>query len=439
MLYSPISGHVVIAMLEDCTIRSCDFDTEQTCVLHSPEKRMEHISSDTEVHLALTPLQSVVFFCFHRRMSVTVVGTIEGGKAPTKIKTDMKKPIVNLVCHPRLPVLYVAYADGLIQAYYIHTYVVHCTLQFDTTIKLIGAGAFAFHLTLEWIFVGDRRGTLLAWDVSTERPNMIGITQVGSQPITSIAWIPTLRLLITLSKDGTLQVWKTRVINNPNMPPMQANFFELLRVSSLICLWNLSLNVTSDDNLKNRTADTLEKAENSFFAVLRNARDHRCFAASVLKEKLSSLGSSRNFRRSSTSDATRGTSLEGIYYFIFASQGQLTISDIARKAFLHSPFHLELNLFNKANRVLHYMWACSTSECSFQIGPVLIVEEPFMLNFNWDIVLCCLHLVSFSIFGNGYIILADLQIDSGLMTPTMKIRRDRVVPRYSDQISSLHK
>ena len=45
----------------------------------------------------------------------------------------------------------------------------------DNTIKLIGAGAFAFHPTLEWIFVGDRRGTLLAWDVSTERPNMIGM------------------------------------------------------------------------------------------------------------------------------------------------------------------------------------------------------------------------------------------------------------------------
>lgn len=59
------------SILQDCTIRSCDFDAEQTCVLHSPEKRMEQISSDTEVHLALTPLQPVVFFGFHRRMSVT--------------------------------------------------------------------------------------------------------------------------------------------------------------------------------------------------------------------------------------------------------------------------------------------------------------------------------------------------------------------------------
>ncbi|EEF39996.1 nucleotide binding protein, putative [Ricinus communis] len=378
MAYSPTSGHSVVAILEDCTIRSCDFDTEQTCVLHSPEKRMEQISSDTEVHLALTPLQPVVFFGFHRRMSVTVVGTVEGGRAPTKIKTDLKKPIVNLACHPRLPVLYVAYADGLIRAYNIHTYAVAYTLQLDNTIKLIGAGAFAFHPTLEWIFVGDRHGTLLAWDVSTERPNMIGITQVGSQPITSIAWLPTLRLLVTVSKDGTLQVWKTRVILNPNRPPMQANFFESAGIESIDIPRILSqggeTNVTGGDNLKNRAAYTRE-GRKQLFAVLQSARGS---SASILKEKLSSLGSSGILADHQLQAQLQEHHLKG-------NQSQLTISDIARKAFLYSvchaksapisrlplvsildtkhhlkdipaclPLHLELNFFNKENRVLHY-------------------------------------------------------------------------------------
>lgn len=66
----------MIFHLQDCTLRSCDFDLEQTCVLHSPEKKNEQIYSDTEVHLALTPRQSIVFFGFHRRMSVT--GWISG-------------------------------------------------------------------------------------------------------------------------------------------------------------------------------------------------------------------------------------------------------------------------------------------------------------------------------------------------------------------------
>ncbi|KAI6694758.1 hypothetical protein NL676_022468 [Syzygium grande] len=48
-----------------------------------------------------------------------------------------------------------------------------------------------------------------------------------------------------------------------------------------------------------------------------------------------------------------------------------------------------------------------TSKCTFQIGPMLIVDEPFT-------------------------------IDGGLMTPTMKIRRDRVVDLYKDQISKLY-
>ncbi|PSS21303.1 Actin cytoskeleton-regulatory complex protein [Actinidia chinensis var. chinensis] len=406
MAYSPVSGHTVIAILEDCTIRSCDFDSEQTCVLHSPEKRTEHISVDTEVHLALTPLQPIVFFGFHRRMTVTVVGTVEGGRAPTKIKTDLKKPIVNLACHPRHPLLYVAYADGLIRAYDIHSYAVHYTLQLDNTIKLLGAGAFAFHPTLEWIFVGDRRGTLLAWDVSTERPNMIGITQVGSQPIVSVAWLSTLRLLVTLCKDGALQVWKTRVMLNPNRPPMQANFFEAAAIESLdiprilsqqggeavyplpriksvevhsklnlaaLLFANMTVGV---ENRKNRAVYTRE-GRKQLFAVLQSARGS---SASVLKEKLSSLGSSGILADHQLQAQLQEQHLKG--------QSQLTISDIARKAFLYShfmeeharsspisrlplitildtkhvlkdvpvcqPFHLELNFFNRENRVLHY-------------------------------------------------------------------------------------
>lgn len=405
MSYSPTSGHAVVAILEDCTIRSCDFDTEQTWVLHSPEKKMERITIDTEVYMALTPLQPVVFFGFHRRMSVTVVGTVEGGRAPTKIKTDLKKPIVNLACHPRLAVLYVGYADGLIRAYNIHTYAVLYTLQLDNTIKLLGAGSFAFHPTLEWIFVGDRRGTLLAWDVSTERPIMIGITQVGSQPIISVAWLPILRILVTLSKDGTLQVWKTRTVANSNRPPMQANFFEpaaieqidiprilsqqggetvypLPRIRSLEVHTKLNLaalmfaNMTGGDNARNKAAYTRE-GRKQLFAVLQSARGS---SASALKEKLQALGSSGVLAEHQLQAQLQEHHMKG--------PSQLTISDIARKAFLFShfmeghaktapisrlplitildtknylkdipvcqPIHLELNFFSKENRILHY-------------------------------------------------------------------------------------
>uniref|UniRef100_A0A7N0VIX1 Long-chain-fatty-acid--CoA ligase n=1 Tax=Kalanchoe fedtschenkoi TaxID=63787 RepID=A0A7N0VIX1_KALFE len=52
--------------------------------------------------------------------------------------------------------------------------------------------------------------------------------------------------------------------------------------------------------------------------------------------------------------------------------------------------------------------SCRTSDCSFQIGPFFIVDEPFT-------------------------------IDNGLMTPTMKVRRDRVMSKYQEQIANLFK
>ncbi|XP_073053529.1 probable acyl-activating enzyme 16, chloroplastic isoform X2 [Primulina eburnea] len=49
-----------------------------------------------------------------------------------------------------------------------------------------------------------------------------------------------------------------------------------------------------------------------------------------------------------------------------------------------------------------------TADCSFKIGPILVIDEPFT-------------------------------IDNGLMSPTMKIRRDKVVSLYKEQINDLYK
>ncbi|KAF2295176.1 hypothetical protein GH714_031919 [Hevea brasiliensis] len=135
--------------------------------------------------------------------------------------------------------------------------------------------------------------------------------------------------------------------------------------------------MTGGDNLKNRAAYTRE-GRKQLFAVLQSARGS---SASVLKEKLSALGSSGILADHQLQAQLQEHHLKG-------GQSQLTISDIARKAFLYShfmeghaknapisrlplitisdtkhhlkdipaflPFHLELNFFNKENRVLHY-------------------------------------------------------------------------------------
>ncbi|XP_027920428.1 uncharacterized protein LOC114178620 isoform X2 [Vigna unguiculata] len=229
--------------------------------------------------------------------------------------------------------------------------------------------------------------------------------QVGSHPITSVAWLPMLRLLVTLSKDGNLHVWETRVAVNPNGPPTQANFFEPAAIESLDIprilsqqggetvyplprikslefhpKFNLAAlvfaNVTVADSSKNRARYSRE-GRKQLFAVLQSARGS---SASVLREKLSVLGSSGVLADHQLQSQLQEHHLKG--------QGHLTISDIARKAFLYShfmeghakispisrlplitvldnkhhlkdfpvyePFHLELNFFSKGNRVLHY-------------------------------------------------------------------------------------
>lgn len=134
--------------------------------------------------------------------------------------------------------------------------------------------------------------------------------------------------------------------------------------------------MSATEAAKNKAAYTRE-GRRQLFAVLQGARGS---TASVLKEKLSALGSSGILAEHQLQAQLQEQHLKG--------QSKLTISDIARKAFLHShfmeghaksgpitrlplvtisdssnllrdvpvcqPFHLELNFFNQENRVVQY-------------------------------------------------------------------------------------
>lgn len=354
MAYSPAGGHVIIAILEDWTIRSWDLDTEHTYVLYSPSDRKSENSGggSIEVHVALTPLKPWIFFAAHRRLSVNVVGTVEGVKSASKVKMDLKKPITELACHPRHPVLYVAYLEGVIRAYSIQNFALLYTLQIEPTVKLAGAGAFAFHPTLEWVFVGDRSGTLLAWDVSVpSRPSLIGIASTGTSPITSVSWLSMLNMLVTLTKEGVVQVWRPRVNPDPNKTNMRANFLEPAGVDSLDIPTILSqgggsvypvprmidvvvhpkMNLASlifanvaatAEETRRRGGGVSRESRRQLFSVLQASRGS---PSSVLKEKLAVLGSTGILPDHQTQ----------LQYAKSQAAGQLTISDLARKAFLY--------------------------------------------------------------------------------------------------------
>jgi long-chain acyl-CoA synthetase len=63
---------------------------------------------------------------------------------------------------------------------------------------------------------------------------------------------------------------------------------------------------------------------------------------------------------------------------------------------------------DKVMNLLYEQLKICTAHCSFRIGPVQIVDEPF-------------------------------SIDNGLMTPTMKIRRDKVSAKYRREIEAMYK
>ncbi|XP_039017801.1 probable acyl-activating enzyme 16, chloroplastic [Hibiscus syriacus] len=79
----------------------------------------------------------------------------------------------------------------------------------------------------------------------------------------------------------------------------------------------------------------------------------------------------------------------------------------AKKSSIVDPDAVDISR-DKMTSLLYEELSKWTSECTFQVGPILVVDEPFT-------------------------------IDSGLMTPTMKIRRDRVVTQYKEEIANLFK
>lgn len=56
----------------------------------------------------------------------------------------------------------------------------------------------------------------------------------GTSPIVSVSWLSMLNMLVTLTKEGTVQVWRARVNQDPNKPHMRANFLE--PAGNLLCI-----------------------------------------------------------------------------------------------------------------------------------------------------------------------------------------------------------
>ncbi|GBG72188.1 hypothetical protein CBR_g11121 [Chara braunii] len=210
MAYCPSGGHTIVAVLEDdMTIRAWDIDAENTSILYSPDGKK--VDKPVTVHIALTPLRPWLFFAAHKRTTVNVVGTAEGVKPAQKLKLDIQKHVSFLACHPREPLLYVAYMDGSIRGYNLnggfqHQYTLGPS---EGMLKLGGAEAIAFHATADVMFVGDRANLLLAYDLRTRV--CLGSISIDESFPTSVAWHPTIRCVVILRKDGITEGYTVRL------------------------------------------------------------------------------------------------------------------------------------------------------------------------------------------------------------------------------------
>ncbi|XWS13334.1 hypothetical protein CRYUN_Cryun36dG0028600 [Craigia yunnanensis] len=148
-------------------------------------------------------------------------------------------------------------------------------------------------------------------------------------------------------------------------------------------------------------------------------RSHRCGGVIVLEGRAKDtivLSSGDNVEPLEIEEAAMRSSL--IQQIVVIGQDQRRLAAIivpnkdevlqaAKNSSIVDAYALDLGR-DKMTSLLYEELKKWTSVCSFQIGPILIVDEPFT-------------------------------IDSGLMTPTMKIRRDRVVAQYKEEIANLYK
>ncbi|GBG58839.1 hypothetical protein CBR_g239 [Chara braunii] len=232
MAYSPTGSHVIVAVLEeDMTIRSWDIDGEQTSILYSPDGRK--VEKPLTVHIALTPLKPWIFFAAHKRTTVNVVGTIQGVKPAQKLKLDVQKAVSFLSCHPRQPLVYVAYMDGSIRGYNLSAFLYQYTLSPpEGMVKLGGAEAISYHSSADVMFVGDRAGLLIAYELRTHV--CLGTISIQDSHPLSVAWHPTVRCVVVLRKDGIAEGYTAGVLGTgsgdlarlPGPPGRGGGFFD---------------------------------------------------------------------------------------------------------------------------------------------------------------------------------------------------------------------
>eukprot|EP00898_Chlorokybus_atmophyticus_P001276 jgi/Chlat1/2149/Chrsp17S02724 len=200
IIYNSTEDHRLIAVLEDRLVKSWDFQTQRLDTLHIPvPKKKEALVKLTDVHVAVMHQKPLMFYVPDRKSTIMVVGTLPGVFSGQKLKLEYKKKVTALACHPRAPILAVAYLTAAVRLYRLETtMVLHASFSVSAagSKKLPYGTAIAFHPNGAVVFLGDASGMISAWHV-----------QIPGGACCSLAFHSTFQTLVSLSSAGVLSTW----------------------------------------------------------------------------------------------------------------------------------------------------------------------------------------------------------------------------------------
>ncbi|KAK3246872.1 hypothetical protein CYMTET_43612 [Cymbomonas tetramitiformis] len=218
LIYAPnIYPPVLLMVTQDYHVVAVDTGNGRRRTLYAPARRAD--KPLTESHLALAPHRPWLFFASPHSSSINVV-VITGkslSKSARKLKTDHKKPVTALACHPHQPLLFAGYSDGSVRVYNL----TEQALSFAFTLEVSGAKSpvvaatvLKFNKAGNMLLVGDSSGGVSQWsfaDVSLA-PTLIAVGVAMSRmagPTRCMVLDEELMCVLVVTTSGVVRLWHT--------------------------------------------------------------------------------------------------------------------------------------------------------------------------------------------------------------------------------------
>jgi hypothetical protein len=215
-----------VGTLQDWSVRAVDVAKRRDHILYAPSKKS--YKALAQAHIVLAPHRPWLFFAtpISSAINVVMVDGRPASKAARKLRTEHKKPVTALACHPTLPLLLAAYTDGTVRAYDPEAQTlafvfalpaadpsVHGKATRAATVLTFADEAAGRHLLL-----GDSLGSVTLWQFPADgssapvlrgEPSAVAAS-AGSHSnaaMLSLEYLPAQRLAVAVTGRTTMHAW----------------------------------------------------------------------------------------------------------------------------------------------------------------------------------------------------------------------------------------